>query len=161
MPFKGIALGWRKLPREKWISAATYAGAAKLLKISFVRYTFFGGVATLVDWAMFALGLYILGMHYQLAVVLAFFSGASFKFFFNKRFTFASTYRKVHLQYPVYIAVTLAGLAVNVLLMWLFVDLAGLHEFGSRVATTILVLFLNFSLDKCLTFNKKIFRDNA
>jgi putative flippase GtrA len=115
-------------------------------------YVLFGGLATIVDWSVFALGIYSFGMHYALAVTISFSFGSITNFTLNKYLNFQNKYKKVHLQFLLYLVIALIGLALTILFMWLMIDGMAIGEFTARVITTAIVLIYNFLGHKFVTF---------
>lgn len=128
----------------------------KLFNIFFSRtffmYVLFGGLATIVDWSIFALGIYSFGMHYTLAVTISFSFGSITNFILNKYLNFQNKYKKVHLQFLLYLVIALIGLALTLLFMWLMIDSMAIGELTARVITTAIVLIYNFLGHKFVTF---------
>jgi len=120
---------------------------------TFFLYIIFGGLATIVDWGSFAFCTYFLGFHYILGVTISFSFGSITNFTLNKYLNFQNKYKKIHLQFLLYLLVALLGLCITILLMWLMIDGFGIEKFIARIITTAIVLIYNFLGHKLITFN--------
>jgi putative flippase GtrA len=123
----------------------------------FVRYLGIGIVATLVDWTIFYLLIGYLGIFYLMALATSYSTSTVLNFFLNKRYTFRNTYRRVHFQLALFMAVAMVGLGINEIIMFSLANLipGGTTEvalMASRVIATIMVFMWNFALNKGLTF---------
>ena len=127
----------------------------------FTKFLGVGVVATLVDWAIFYLLAGYLGIFYLLSLALSYLISTVLNFFMNRRFTFGSKYKKVHVQLGSFLSVAIVGLALNELIVYglvhyLFAAGTGNMVMVSRIIATFLVFIWNFLLNKCITF--RIFR---
>lgn len=119
---------------------------------TFFLYLIYGGLATVVDWGVFALSVYGLGIHYALSVTLSFTAGSITNFSLNKYFNFKNNYKKVHVQFMAYLIVAIIGLVVTLGFMWFFIELLRMNDFIARIITTALVLIYNYLGHKHFTF---------
>ena len=134
-------------------------GLKIFLSKNFFLYIFLGGLATLLDWGSFAIGVYILDLHYVLSVIVSFCVGAISNFSLNKYFNFKDDYKKVHYQFFAYLLVALVGLFITILLMYIFIDLLFMEKIISRILTSGIVFIYSFLGHKFFTFNlSKIIR---
>ncbi len=123
----------------------------------FARYLGIGIVATLVDWTIFYLLIGYLGIFYLVALATSYGASTVLNFFLNKRYTFRNTYRRVHVQLALFIAVAIVGLGINEIIMFSLAHLipGGTTEvalMASRAIATFVVFLWNFALNKRLTF---------
>jgi len=132
-----------------------------LLKIPIVRqfvfYTGVGAVATGVDWGTFYIVNTWLGTDHKIAVTISFTLGATTNYTLNKILTFKDKTRQIVTQLGVYISISLLSLFFSVALMYLLVDVCGMHPMPGRMLTTLIMLFANFFMHKLVTFNKAIY----
>ena len=124
----------------------------KRLVRSFFIYSVSGAVATLVDWGSFYVMSSMLSWYYMLAVCLSFTLGSLTNFTLNKYVTFKNKYDKLHHQYLLHLAVSIVSLGITLMIMYLLIDMAGIHKLSARFLTTLLVLPINFVLHKNITF---------
>ena len=128
----------------------------------FSFYFLVGGVATLIDWATYALSLQTLGHeHYLVSVIVSMGLAGTFHYFANKRLTFQCQSRAIGKQIPLYVGVALAGLGMSIGILRVLVGTFGLSAMMARVLTTAMMLLPNYLMHKYLTFSKKIFNVGA
>ena len=129
------------------------------LRKEFSVYFIVGGVATLMDWSVYGLSLWVLGdKRYLLSVVLSMGIAGTFHYLANKHFTFQCHSKAVMMQVPVYVAVAVAGLFMSMGILHFLVAVIAIKPMWARVLTTMLMLLPNYLMHKYLTFSKKIFK---
>lgn len=97
-----------------------------------------------------------------LPVIISWFLSVTFAFLTNRVYVFesqANTFGKFMLEALRLYASRIATLFVDLLIMFLLVDLPGIHnaiyEFAAKIFSNIIVLILNFILSKIFVFRKK------
>ena len=126
-------------------------------KYEFLVYTTIGGVATLIDWIIFAISVHYLGAHYEVALALAYFGASIVHYTANKLITFQCKSKNYRSQLPLYILVVTISLMCSMTVMALLVNLLPANKILLRVVTTILMLIPNYLLHKHITFSKTTF----
>lgn len=103
----------------------------------------------------------ILGVIYVPALAISYLISTVLGFFLNKRYTFRNTYKKVHFQLASFVAIAIAGLAINETVVYSLARFAfdsssspGLMI--ARVVATFIVFGWNFTVNKRVTF--RVFR---
>ena len=116
----------------------------------FLSYFCVGGVAALVEWSVFSLLEYLLDIPYLLATALAFLVSTTVNWILGRTFTFKnSAYQKKKTKEVFLIfSVSAVGLAFNLLLMVLFVDVIGMNtnflKTVAKILATGIVFVWNF-----------------
>ena len=97
-----------------------------------------------------------------LPVILSWILANTFAFLTNRVFVFSSqanSFGKFMLEMLRFYASRLATLIVDMVIMFLLVDMTGIHnflyEFTAKVFSNVVVLILNFVLSKIFVFKKK------
>lgn len=97
-----------------------------------------------------------------LPVILSWIFANTFAFLTNRVYVFSSqanSFGKFVLELLRFFASRIATLIVDMVLMFLLVDLTGIHnflyEFAAKIFSNIVVLILNFILSKIFVFRKK------
>ncbi|OGJ15883.1 hypothetical protein A3K73_01835 [Candidatus Pacearchaeota archaeon RBG_13_36_9] len=116
-------------------------------------YLVFGGFATIIDWGVYYLSLYSLGIHYSLSVTLSFIFGSITNFLLNKYLNFNNQYKKLHNQFILYLLIAIGGLIFTIVLMWFLIEVCLVDKFLARVIATAITLVYNFLGHKYITFN--------
>ncbi len=100
------------------------------------KYFAVGAVGTIAEWSLYSLLIIFTVINYTLATAFAYFVGMIINYALNRRFTFNSTYKKVHYQFASFAAIALIGLGIQELVM---IGLVG-HLFGNTTADTIQII---------------------
>lgn len=111
-----------------------------------VKFGLVGAVATVLDFLiLFALADFI-GLHYLTAAALAFVAATLFNYAASMRYVFTSRFdaAEKHHELLLFVTLSVVGLGLNQLLMWLFVDQVALHYLVAKVAATVFVMAWNF-----------------
>ena len=119
----------------------------------FLLYLLCGGLATIVDWGVYSIGIYIIKINYVYSVTFSFLLGSITNFSLNKYLNFKNKYKKLHYQFLVYLIIAIPGLLLTILLMWMMIDVLLMNLFLSRIITTGVVLIYNYLGHRYLTFN--------
>ena len=120
-------------------------------------YTLIGGVATIIDWSVFAIAVNKFGIHYEAALVLAYSAASLAHFSANKALTFKCESKDYASQLSIYIVVLGISLVFSMVIMAALVMLFPINKIWLRIATTLIMLVPNYLLHKHITFSKKIF----
>jgi len=111
-----------------------------------VRYFFVGGAAAATDFALFALGVVVLGEeHWFAAGMFSFIVATAVNYALSIRIVFVAGVRftRTHEIMLVFL-VSLVGLAVNQTALWFFYKLAGVHILISKCLATATAFVWNF-----------------
>ena len=87
-----------------------------------------------------------------LANGIAYMCGATSNFFLNRWWTFSSQKPEVVEQYFKFLGVSLVGLGLNTLIIYLLVNKGNQNFYISKIAATLLVLIWNFFGNLMFTF---------
>jgi putative flippase GtrA len=120
--------------------------------MQFFLYCLCGGIGVSTDYAMFYLAV-TNGMWYQGANGLGYLAGTLMSFFLNRIFTFGMRDRMLQ-RLAMFLAIAGTGFAASALLLWLLVQLAHLDPRIAKLATLPVVVVLQFSLNRRITFNQ-------
>jgi putative flippase GtrA len=126
-------------------------------KFELLLYTLIGGVATIIDWSVFAICLNWFDMHYEAALVVAYSAASIVHFSANKSLTFKCESKDYVAQLSIYILVLAISLGLSMATMAILVKYFVINKVLLRIATTIIMLVPNYLLHKHITFSKRIF----
>ena len=116
----------------------------------FISYFCVGGVSALVEWIVFSLLEYLLDVPYLLATILAFLVSTTANWFLGRTFTFKDSAYQEKKEKEAFLVflVSAIGLAFNLILMYLFVELFGMDtnllKTAAKILATGLVFIWNF-----------------
>lgn len=122
--------------------------------IQFFRYFFVGGCAALAEWITFALCVKVLGIHYLLAVVVAFFIATMLNYILSIVFVFSRGRHTASTEMMLVFLVSGIGLGINATLMWLLHGKMGSPALPTKIGTTGLVFLWNYFSRKTFIFSK-------
>jgi putative flippase GtrA len=131
-----IHLGTRK--PENWV---------QLFKFGVV-----GGTGYVVNLIVFALLTETLGIHHIIAAVLSFAVAVLNNFLLNRHWTFQATEAHAGFQAARFFAVSVLGLGVNIVLLYLLVDVASAPELPAQAVAVAGAMPFNFLGNKLWTF---------
>ena len=124
------------------------------------RYLVAGGIATVFDLAVFSLCTHLLGVNYLLATVIAVTIATAVKFVLCLNFVFQLKERNKIEAWWYQLAASFFALALNLMIMFLFVDVLHFDRLHflvdglllARGITTGLVFIVNFTLAKYIIY---------
>lgn len=131
-------------------------GKTNSLSTQFLRSLVVGGGAFIVDFAV----LYALTefgqLHYLASAATAFLVGVAVNYGLSITWVFAqrSIANRTH-EFTIFALIGVAGLLLNLALMWFFTETLGLHYLHSKAVATILIFLFNFTARKMTLFSAK------
>ena len=121
-----------------------------------VKYVVSGSIAALAQLGILAFLVERVHLWHIWAVVYAFFFSASVAFILQKFWTFRdASMDKAHFQMTSYLLLAAMALLLNVLLMYLFVDIFRLWYIFAQIITMGLVVIVVFLCNKYIIFNRE------
>lgn len=111
-----------------------------------VKFGLVGVVATVLDFLVLYVLADFIGLHYLTAAALAFVAATLFNYVASMRYVFTSRFGTAEKRQELLLFVTLSivGMGLNQVLMWLFVDQVALHYLVAKIAATVFVMAWNF-----------------
>lgn len=125
---------------------------------SFIFYAVFGVLTTVINIASYALCYKYLGIPNVPSNIIAWVLAVLFAFITNKLYVFDSKNMAMSTLIPELIKFTAARLAtggIDLLIMFIGVDMMHGPEIILKVASNIIVIILNYVLSKLIVFRKK------
>ncbi len=117
----------------------------------FVLYTMCGGTGVVVDLTCYAVLLHNEVTGYQVANLIGYFMGTVISFVLNRHFTFQA-YDKPVQRLSLFFGAAFIGYLASSFLLWLQIGQFGVHPMLAKVATLFVVLGLQFSINRAVTF---------
>lgn len=140
------------------MSAAEFAdrlGAAARRPASWwqlCKFGLVGGSGYVINLAVFALLSGNLGAHHVIAAIGAFCVAVSSNFFWNRHWTFAAGHGHAGFQAARFFAVSIAALAINLIVLEALVGPGGLGELSAQAIAVAVAMPFNFLGNKLWTF---------
>lgn len=123
-----------------------------------ILYVFFGGLTTLVDWVSYWLMTDLLHVPYMAAAFLSQIFSILFAYVTNRRFVFESRVsgvRAVAVEMAKFFGARGVSLLLNMLVMFLGVDLLHVNDKVIKVIASVLVIIANYIFSKLFVFRDK------
>ena len=114
-------------------------------------YVIVGGLATVVEWAAFYIFNEMCAINYMIATALAFIISTFANWAFGKIILFKEKQNVLKELAKIYLT-SIAGLLMNLLIMWIAVNLIGINEMISKIIATGIVFLWNFFIRKFLIY---------
>lgn len=116
-------------------------------------YLIVGVIATLTEWIVFFL-LDKTGLHYAPATVTAYIISTFANWAAGRLIVFRKSSKPFIREITEIYAVSIIGLLMNLVIMWLSVDILSLNEMLSKIAATAIVFLYNFLMRKLIIYRK-------
>ncbi|MBR4123299.1 MAG: GtrA family protein [Clostridia bacterium] len=120
----------------------------------FLLYIIVGGIATVSEWIVF----FILGkcfVHYAVATVIAYILSTFVNWFVGRVLVFKSNELPFLKEIASIYLASIIGLLLNLLIMWVTVDVLSFNQMCSKIAATAIVFFYNFLVRKLMIYKQK------
>lgn len=119
-----------------------------------ILYLIVGGIATVVEWVLFYILNTPLRINYLFATALAFVISTFSNWLAGRLIMFKSS-GKLWLELIQIYLTSIAGLLMNLIIMWLAVELLSIAELASKMLATVLVFSWNFLIRKFVIYKGK------
>ncbi|MDY6083412.1 MAG: GtrA family protein [Actinomycetaceae bacterium] len=116
-----------------------------------IRFSIVGVIATIVDFGILIGLTELFGVHYLVSAALAFICSVVVNYILSMRYVFRGRQDiSKRREFSVFVTLSVIGLGLNEVLMWLGVDVAGLHYILIKIIATGIVMLYNFVTRKIL-----------
>ncbi len=120
-----------------------------------VRYIISGGTAAATDLTILYILHSLIGIHYLISAILAYLVAFWVSFLLHKFWTFSSHEERTHKQVVMYFGTSSFALALNTLLMYIFVDHIHLPVMLAQFIVGAMVAFCSFFISRNFVFKYK------
>lgn len=118
----------------------------------FIKFALVGGLGFIIDFGLTWIFKEKLKFNKYYANAIGFCAAATSNFYLNRSWTFQSKDPEIWLQYYKFILISLIGLGLNTIVIYLFEKNTNLSFYWSKIIATILVVLWNFSANYFYTF---------
>lgn len=117
----------------------------RLLVAQLLKFGLVGGIAFVIDYGLLILLTEWGGLDYLLSSAVSFSASVIFNYLMSVLWVFEvkSDHSKGR-SFAVFMALSVVGLGLNQLLMWLGSDLLGMHYLLTKIGATAIVMVYNF-----------------
>lgn len=117
----------------------------KKLMNQIFRFIIVGGIATVIDFAVLGILNKILGVNYLIAAAFGFTISVVYNYWASIKFVFdVDESKSKTTNFVIFIVLSLIGLGINELFMWINVDTLHMSVFIGKVLATCVVMVFNF-----------------
>lgn len=121
-----------------------------------IRFLFVGGSAFVIDAGILFILTSLLGMHYLISGMISFTVSVIYNYILSVKWVFdASKQHKKEQELVVFIGLSIIGLGINQLFMWILVDCLSFYYMFSKVIATAIVMVYNFITRKVFLEGKQ------
>ncbi|MCD8298715.1 MAG: GtrA family protein [Opitutae bacterium] len=120
-------------------------------------YVFWGGATTLVNIVTYAIATRLVGVSVIPATIIAWCVAVSFAFVTNKFWVFGSkslAAKTVAREFVAFVSARLTSGGIELLMMWLFVDVLGVNDLAMKIISNVVVIVLNYVFSLFFVFKK-------
>ena len=118
----------------------------------FIKFGIVGFTGLFVDYGITYVSKEKLKIQKYIANAIGFCAAATTNYFLNRIWTFQSTDPEIFIEYSQFIFVSLIGLGINTLILWLIVSKFKLNFYLSKFFTIMVVTVWNFFANLYFTF---------
>lgn len=122
----------------------------------FIKFGLVGFLSFIIDAGFYLLFTRAFGLFYLSAKIISFILAVTNSYFFNRLWTFRSKNLAKKTEYFKFLLVSVIGLGLNSLIMYLAVDKIELSDILALIISTSITMFWNFSANKFWTFKEKM-----
>ena len=126
---------------------------AKSFFIKFLKFGIVGFTGVFVDFGITYLAKEKLHIQKYVANAIGFTTAASTNYYLNRIWTFESTNPRIGLEYAEFFIISLIGLAINTLILWLLVSKFRMNFYIAKIFAIAVVTVWNFFANLLITFN--------
>lgn len=121
-----------------------------------INYLIFGVLTTLVSILSYALFTRFLNLNYIYSNIISWIISVTFAFITNKIYVFKSKEDNVFKEVIKFYISRLTSLLIELLIMYLMVDLLKINDMISKIIVQFIVIILNYIFSKIFVFKNKI-----
>jgi len=125
----------------------------KLLFLRFLKFCIIGFSGMAIDFGTTGLLKEKIKLNKYIANSCGFTLAASSNYFWNRVWTFQSQNNHIGTEYFTFFTISLIGLGLNNLIVWILSDKWKLNFYLSKIAAIAMVTFWNFGMNFFITFH--------
>lgn len=117
------------------------------------RFVVTGGISFIVDYGLFFVLSQVMHINYLISTGTSFTVSVVVNYFMCVLWVFEEAKDSGKKTMTLFILTSIIGLIINLILMWIFVDLLSINEMISKILATLLVMFWNYVSKKRVITN--------
>ncbi|MPM98496.1 hypothetical protein SDC9_145684 [bioreactor metagenome] len=119
------------------------------------NYLIFGVLTTAVNWIIFQVFNATLMLNWSIANVIAWIGAVVFAYITNRKYVFQSASRHILKEFLVFVQFRLVSLLLEMLIMYILIELITLAPFLAKVITAVAVVIANYIFSKLIVFKER------
>ena len=109
------------------------------------RFLVVGGSATVIDYGIMVALTELAGMNYLLSSGISFSVSVVYNYILSTKWVFLSNESRNSVwKFTVFVVLSIIGLLINLVFMWIFTDRLGISYMSSKIGATVVVMVYNF-----------------
>lgn len=120
----------------------------KHLYIQIFKFVVVGGIATLIDWAIY----YILFNYFHIfpliSNIISYSISVIYNFIMSVKWVFDTKDKSMKRLLFEFIVLSLIGLIISEFIIWFFLEILSFDSFIAKILSTLIVMVINFILRK-------------
>ncbi len=115
----------------------------KIIK-QILKFGVVGGLAFVIDYALLYLLTEFLNIHYLVSSIISFSVSVIFNYILSIKWVFDVNKKQDVKEFIIFIVLSIIGLGINSLIMYIMVDLMNVYYMASKIVATAVVMVYNF-----------------
>ena len=120
-----------------------------------ISYLIFGILTTLVNIVVYTFCKDVLQIQYLISNAIAWIVSVLFAYFTNRKYVFESHNSSIINELVKFIGARVSTGIMDMLLMWLFVDVLSMQSMISKIIVNVVVVILNYIFSKLFIFQEE------
>ena len=120
-----------------------------------ISYLIFGILTTLVNIVVYTFCKDVLQIQYLISNAIAWIVSVLFAYFTNRKYVFESHNSLIINELVKFIGARVSTGIMDMLLMWLFVDVLSMQSMISKIIVNVVVVILNYVFSKLFVFQEE------
>ena len=125
------------------------------MKKEVISYLIFGILTTLVNIVVYTICDDVLQIQYLISNAIAWIVSVLFSYFTNRKYVFESHNSSIINELVKFIGARVSTGIMDMLLMWLFVDVLSMQSMISKIIVNVVVVILNYVFSKLFVFQEE------
>ena len=109
-----------------------------------LKFGIVGVIATIIDFAVLYLLTDFIHIHYLVSSIISFTVSVIFNYILSIKWVFEVNHKQTKKDFILFVVLSVIGLGINELIMYLMVDKLGIHYMFTKIFATGVVMVYNF-----------------
>ena len=114
------------------------------LMMQILKFGIVGGTSFIIDYGIFTILSQLLHVHYLISSILSFSISVIYNYILSIKWVFDVNKKQGIKEFITFIILSVIGLIINSIILYISVDLMHIHEMISKIIATALVMVYNF-----------------